>query len=274
MFIAAVPATKRRKGLFALRSGNQGTACYCGQENLDYYLLQIPEKRKKPDYSALRELYPRFSGRVIAADTLQPEQDLLALYYDSQHYERQIMLRLCTRLSELLPMPLIRRTVGLVDPNGIYAIFAETLIKYSPIVKVYTKNPEAYNDTCRHLLEYYGAPLLLTEHIGSLNDCVLLFSPDLQDTPQLSPRSLVVFGTRPQNGEAVLPGAVCLRTLSLTQHQQDLVPSGIDPILFFGAACDLSGKREFASLSPKQLAVGRRIIEAAELPAYVQSFFV
>ncbi len=274
MFIAAVPATKRRKGLFAPWSRNHGTAYYCGQENLDYYLLHIPEKRRKPDYSALRELYPRFSGRVIAADTLQCQQDVLALYFDSSNYQRQIMLRLCTRVSELLPMPLIRRTIGLVDPDGIYANFAETLIKYSPIVKVYTNKPAAYRDTCRHLLAYYGAPLLLTEHIGSLHDCVLLFSPDFQDASQLSPRSLVVLGTKPQSTEVGLPGAIWLRTLSLTQEQQSLVPSGIDPVLFFGAACELSGKREFTSLSPKQLSFGRRIIEAAELPSFVQSFFV
>ncbi len=274
MFIAAVPAAKRRQGLFARRSRENGAACYCGQENLDYYLLRIPNKRKEPDYSALRALYPRFSGRVIISDTLNRQGNLSALYYNPQKYERQIMLRVCTQISELLPMPLIRRTIGLVDPDGIYAFFAETLIKYSPIVKVYTKNPDAYSDTCRHLLEYYGAPLLLTEQIGSMNDCVLLFCPDLQDAPSLSSRTLIVLGTRMQNDEALLPGFVSLRTLCLTPQQQGWVPSGIDPILFFGAACELSGKREFLSLSAKQLCAGHRIIEAAELQGFVQSFFM
>lgn len=272
MFIAAVPETKRRQGLFGRRSRDTGAACYCGQENLDYYLLRIPNKRKKPDYSYLRELYPRFSGRVIQADTLQRQDDLLPLYYNPQNYERQIMLRLCTQVSELLPIPLIRRTIGLVDPDGIYSFFAETLIKYSPIVKVYTNKTEAYDETCRHLMDFYGAPLMLTERIGSLSDCVLLFSPGLQELPQLSAHALVVLGTRLQSNTAILPGAISLESLSLTNELQSLVPAGIDPILFFGAACELSGKREYGLLSPQRLFAGYRTIEAGALPAFIRSF--
>ncbi len=275
MFIAAVPDTNRRKGLLSLHKRRKGTATYCGQDGLDYYLITIQTKRKKPDYSALFELYPRFSGRVIPAQALKLPDELTGLCYLSHNFERDIMLRLCGQISTFLPMPLIRRTIGLVDVDGIYAPFAETLIKYSPIVKVYTQNPAGYDEICRLLMERYGAPLVLTQQQNSLNDCALLFSPDgpVPQTQTIT-KSLVVMGTRPPREQTCPPNTLCLHTLSLTDAQAALVPGGIDPVQFFGAALELSGRRKFASMLPAQLVAGRRMIEAGELARHVQTFFL
>lgn len=274
MFVAAVPMTQRRnKGLIAWLKREKGTARYCAQEGLDYYLLTIPYKKKQPDYTALRELYPRFSGRVILADSLELPSDISALCFYPHHFERKIMLRLCTKISELLPVPLIRRVIGLVDPDGIYASFAETLIKYSPIVKVYTQNPDAYNETRQMLLDLYGAPLVMTERISSLSDCFVIFSPDAGSLTESMPRSLVVLGTRPQTGQ-IPPNTLALNSLNLTCDQQALVPNGIDAVSFFAAACELSGRREYLSLLPGQVYAGRRIIETADLSGYVHAFFM
>ncbi|MFA9381044.1 MAG: hypothetical protein ACERKO_08285 [Acetanaerobacterium sp.] len=277
MFITAVPGVKKRAGLMArLRRLHQekGTARYCEQDGIAYYIMEIAKKKGAFNFNELRTLYPRFCGRVLLAPTLSLPDELEALGYSSQGYVRQLMLKACMDVSKLLPLPLIRRSIGLVDEDGIYASFTETLIKYSPVVKVFTQKPERYRDTCRALLEQYGAPVVITEHLASLGDCVLVFSPDsLSMDAQVLSRALVVAGGRPQDADH-RENTLCLHSLAASEAQLALVPGGIDPVDFFGAACELCGKRELYSLRPAAFFAGRRVIAAGELTKHIHAFFL
>lgn len=269
MFIAAVPAAERRRRLFERR---RAKTHYCAQDGLNFYLLELPLRKKQPDYSPLQELYPRFGGRVVAAQTLCLPAELEGLCFCSHPYEQRLMLRLCAQISERLPFPLIRRTLGIVDPAGIYPQFAETLIKYSPTVKVYTHHPQAYALVCEHLLEHYGAPLILTENAASLAECRLLFVPDAEDAPrEQSGDTLAVLGTRPPDAQT--PNRLVLCDLALSAEQRALVPNGIEPIGFYAAACELSGKKEFLSLRPGLLQAGCRRLTPSQLSLYIRDYF-
>ena len=165
MFIAAVPQTKPSGGLIArLRSGlkRANTLCRCEEEGIGYYRLAIKIKRGEPDFTEVRALFPRFTGKLLVAKNLDLPQELAALKYSSAGFRARLMLRASAKISELLPLPLIKRSIGLVDEEGIYPSFTETLIKYSPVVMVYTLRPERYSCIRELLMERYGAPLTLT----------------------------------------------------------------------------------------------------------------
>lgn len=275
MFVVAIPQKKVRGGLSGLlkvwRRRSDAVQLY-RQDGISFYTVTITTRKGKPDYHELYALAPRFSGRLLMAEGLDPPAEHTELLFSPQRLSEQIMLNVTAKISEMLPLPLIRRSIGLVDEDGIYGDFAEKLIKHSPTVKVFTQNFEYYGQVQEKLLALYGAPLVVTGQFSSLGDCQVIYSPVLQAVEKAAALGPITVSGGVYEGS--LRGNVfTLHSLNLTQEMIQLVPQGVNPIYFFGAAYALCGKKELQALKPQTLLIGRRAVAFSSLNGCIQTLY-
>ncbi len=275
MFVVAIPQKKVRIGLSGLikvwRRRKDAVQLY-RQDGISFYTVTVPTRKGKADYHELYALAPRFSGRLLMAEGLDPPAEHPELLFSPQRLSEQIMLNVAVKISEMLPLPLIRRSIGLADEDGIYGDFAEKLIKHSPTVKVFTRNFEYYGQMQEKLLALYGAPLVVTGQLSSLNDCQVIYSPVSQAAERAAALGPITVNGGVNEG-SMRGNVLTLHSLDLTQERIQQVPQGVNPIYFFGAAYALCGKNELQTLKPQTLLLGRRVVAFSSLSGYIPTLY-
>ncbi|SDN96482.1 hypothetical protein [Acetanaerobacterium elongatum] len=272
MFIIAVPQFHSNIGLlkrFKAWRARRDTVQLYKYGGITFYTIAIPIKKGVPNYSELQELGPRFSGRLLMAQGLGPTEDLNSLLFLPKQLPQKIMLNVSTKICDSLPIPLIRRSIGLVDADGIYTSFAEKLIKHSPTVKIFTNNFEAYENTQEELLSLYGAPLVITNRISSLADCQVIYSPNPSDADEAAKLGAITVSGGVQ-GNFEWENVFSLYELDIPLEAAEHMPQGVNPIHFLSAAYELCGKREYEDILPHSLLTGRQVLAYSSLSDYIK----
>lgn len=272
MFIIAIPHYRSRGGLlrrFKAWRTRKDTVQLYKYGDITFYTVAVPVKKGIPNYSELLALGLRFSGRLLMAQGLSPIGDLNRLLFTPQKLPQKIMLNVSVKVSELLPIPLIRRSIGLVDTDGIYTLFAEKLIKHSPTVKIFTNHFEAYEAVQQELLSLYGAPLVMTNRLTSLADCQVIYSPNPTDADKASMLDAIIVSGGVQ-GSFKKENILSLYELDIPQEVAEHMPQGVNPVYFLSAAYELCGNREYEAVVPHTLLAGGKVLAFSSLSDYLK----
>ena len=272
MFIIAIPQFHSSGGLlrrFKAWRARRDTVQLYKYGGITFYTAAIPIKKGIPNYSELQALGPRFFGRLLMSQGLSPTEELNNLLFSPEQLPQKIMLNVSTKICDSLPIPLIRRSIGLVDADGIYTSFAEKLIKHSPTVKIFTNHFEAYEATQEELLSLYGAPLVITNRLSSLADCQVIYSPNPSAADEVAKLGAITVSGGVQ-GNFEKENILSLYELEIPQEAAECMPQGVNSIYFLSAAYELCGKREYEAILPHSLLTGRQVLAYSSLSGYIK----
>lgn len=158
-------------------------------------------------------------------------------------------------------LPLYRRTVGLVDPRGIYQSMAVRLLRHSTALRVMTGEPDRYRKFAEQMMENFGAPVMLTTPESTMCDCVVAAAPDGLRAGLAAQIRCPVVSARDTEG-----GGSVLSHLKVTPPEEldGQIPEGIAPAEFLGALYEIGGVQSLGALSASGGRIGGRSVSLRE----------
>lgn len=182
VFLALELVESKQKGIFGFLSNilTKPTATWeeaeaCG---VRYGLVRAPRTRTaEPNWTAIAQLVGRFADRVLLPDDLVlPPQSPLAPFC-CPRFEQKVLLATACEIIKRTRMPMYRRIVGLIDPDGDYTDYLPVLLRHYTTVRVITENLQEYERAAAEMMDQLGAPVLIGTAPSILAECVLVVAP-------------------------------------------------------------------------------------------------
>lgn len=213
-------------------------------------------------WERLAQLAGRMGRRlVLPQGVLPPEQSGLGIF-EPDRWNRAVALCTAQAVFDRCGLPLYRRRIGLVDPEGAGGALVEPLLRYCSEVWVCSEALEGYQHLADEMMDRYGASVLLTSSLKLLAHLPLLLAPypcTLQgltsDALLLAPSGAEWSGrvvTHLQPAAAALPAP----------------PPGIAPALFAAALYELNGVAALGTLPAATACCRGRCVSLQQLAEY------
>ncbi len=134
----------------------------------------------QPDWRKVEYLAKDWSRWVVLPQALQdslPTGSTLRVF-NGEQFAADMLLHTACELIRQTRMPMYRRALGILDPQGNNAHMLYTLLKHYTLIKVVTNNLPLYEDAAEQMMDELGAPVLLSNQLSFLSDCVLVLAPE------------------------------------------------------------------------------------------------
>lgn len=151
-------------------------------DNMSYYLIELIEKKGKVDLKILSSMIPHMSRNILIPKSIDLSEEIKEnkiSEHNAKLLPEKLALKAVLNISDSSRIPLSRRILGLIDIEAKYTHFVESMIKYVPTVKVLTNYPEKYDTIREHIMDTYGAPLIIDTDYNLLNGCQIIYSPEI-----------------------------------------------------------------------------------------------
>jgi hypothetical protein len=142
-----------------------------------YAVLRVETSGGKIDWEAVERICGSYAGKLLLPEGLELPKDGRLGRLPLRRFHEQVLVRTACDLVDRTRMPMYRRVLGLVDPQGKHAALLTELLKHFTSVKVLTGEAAIYREASYQAMEELGAPVLLAEDFGSFRDCVLVAAP-------------------------------------------------------------------------------------------------
>lgn len=142
-----------------------------------YLQLTAPARDGLPDWDEVAELSGRLSKRMVMPDGLTPPPDSPIRPLACPNYEKRVLLETACELVKRTRMPMYRRSLGLIDPDGLHADLLFELLKHYTSVRVVTRSIDTYRQAADDMMERLGAPVRMGSSLSILDGCVLILAP-------------------------------------------------------------------------------------------------
>jgi hypothetical protein len=187
------------------------------------------------------------AGRLVMPRALKPPEHCCIRPFVPGRFYSHLVRNTAVEVLRRSGLQLYRRTVGVVDPEGVYQQTVLTLIHHCASVRVLTGSLRRYGAFCEQVMDTYGAPVIAGEDRRLLDSCVLIAAPGgvtAEQVEGLRAPVLSAFDAERAVGcpvvfdlEAVIPPALA-----------DAIPEGIEPTDFLGALYEMGGLQELSAL--------------------------
>ncbi|MCO7137228.1 hypothetical protein NIF40_06765 [[Clostridium] leptum] len=195
------------------------------------------DKRHPLDWMAITRLAAWAPAGLLLPDSFSPPDDCSYRPVDDSPFQRLLCCRACHRSLQEADLSPSKLQICLVDHSGQFGKVALSLVRYASTVKVYTPQPDLFEEIAQQSIKQYGAPLVVSDDPGCVSGCPVVLNPWGMSAPVS--KEAVVFSTRPLKGLHSL----CLSeyTAAVGGEAGRLCPGGIDPTQF-AAALYASGR--------------------------------
>lgn len=106
---------------------------------------------------------------------LPPDSGIQAL--PCPKYEQQLLLETVCAIVARSRIPIYRRVLGLIDPDGGFADMLPQLLRHYAMIRVLTRASLRYAQIAENMMAEMGAPVIYGEDADVLAGCVLILAP-------------------------------------------------------------------------------------------------
>lgn len=216
----------------------------------EYRLVTVFPVGDRINWREVARLAGDLSENLVLPDGITPPDSILP--FCPARFTGRLVANTAVELMRRSELQLYRRTVGIVDLNGIYQELVSRLLPHCLSVKIFTQRPGRYEAFSDRVLESYGVPLMISNNPDVLADCVLAVDPD-GVCPQTRALYTITAAQKPGKGtvshlRAAAPGAV------------DPANGAIDAHLLLAALYELSGSETAGALWASELRLSGRLM--------------
>ena len=225
------------------------------EENFQYCLVEVVSRDGQINFEQIYNISPRLGKFVVMPRGVEPPDTSKVHRHRAARLLEQVGLAAAVAACDTSQIPLARRSIGLIDEEGIYSSFAEKMIKHLPTVKVYTQNPGRYEDVREQMMDIYGAPLLVDDRPDFLRGCDLVYAPAsiINTPPTTASGGPPIFLANPEQAAQYQSGVYAIGSLKVPEEISDLVPRNIDPVDFLDAAYLYCGYKELENIQINEI---------------------
>jgi hypothetical protein len=256
LFVVLQIIRRNTKGLFgALRAMLAAPKVYLESGSCmgaRFAIVKAEDHGKGIDWDGVESACGHFVDKVLLPEGITPPPESKIKNPRLEKFDTKVLVRTACALIAQTRMPMYRRILGLIDYEARYTDMLHELLAHFTSIQVVTRDTERYGAEARRMMRALGAPVLVSNNLSALSDCVLVLSPAplLQAEATLScpvlasgplklhTNSTVITGLRIPPGPDLLSG----------------MPKNLDPHFFAGALY------EFCGLEPDSFAAGKMLL--------------
>ncbi len=229
---------KRKKQIKKFK--NSSAAVYKTDMGLPFYVLEIPDGKKGPDWSLIAGKCGRYSSRIVASHSVPlPDNSGLKRFIP---LSTNAFLLFNTALKAISDsgLPHEKFCITVTDRNGILPSRICELLPFASTVRIITSRPERYARAAEDAYKNHGASLVIRSvyEPSSIPEIVICC-----DGAVLSAMSeAAVFAFRRSHAGKL---RFCASGIELSDFHKSILPQDIDPVDFAGALTELCGSSEY-----------------------------
>ncbi len=181
MFSVLQVEKKPEQGLFSriletIKPRQPTVECY-GFEYGAFYRIILYDYGKGPSLGQLEKLPEVVLKKVLVPESLLLNTDLPFRPFDPSPYYAVLLQNTAIDLVEGAEIPLYRRKVGVIDPQGIYQGMVFALLRHFTSAEVLTFEPKRYYNFALQMKNLLGAQVTLHQNLGGLLGSRMILSP-------------------------------------------------------------------------------------------------
>ncbi len=214
---------------------------------------------------------PLCGAVVVAPDIVVPEISSVVRVTGESAFLPLLTVNTAVEIFHLARLAGTRRTLGVVDPNGVWQKLILQAAPYCAAVMVLTDAPERYTRFCEQIFDVHGVPVELCRPGSEMKGCAVIAAPSGISEAQCRTLAAPVLSARPC---PAIPRAPVLDHLRICPSPQlaEEIPLGLDATEFASALYASGAVAQLANSSATQgrLAGGR--LEMFEFAQIVENW--
>lgn len=237
--------------------------------NVRYCEITTPQKKKGPDWQRIFQLGEHDAHKIVLSHLLSLPPEESSRQFSPVLYQRRLAVNTAVQALVRSGVPMYARSIGIVDEEGVCQEEVRHLVTLSPVVKIFTREPEEYDAFSEEMMECFGAPLVLCDRMEAMADCLVVVSTrsaELEVTGRFPPPIFSSGATKVQGGAKVVDRLVPMLPEEL-RHQ---IPWDINHADFAGALWELGGVEWLGDLYGQWGMCKENRVEFSRLSSYLQ----
>ncbi|MBC8571008.1 hypothetical protein [Zongyangia hominis] len=241
---------------------------YVKRDRIRFAVITWSGSLSDMDWEEIAEMAGRAGRMLVLPRQITPPEELGLSRLPVWEYADQVARQFVLQTIQQSPLPLYRKSIGVVDLRGSAVPFVRQAIRYASVVRVVTRNQAMYDGVAEEMMETYGASVLVSQNQDDAYRCAIVYAPHgLTDrhSAEISPPIVTVDRVEVAGHARVINGF----------HQQ--IPEDIlalkPPMIadgdFLAALWQMCGQRELSTLPIDRCRVGDNDVSLGDVSMYL-----
>ena len=259
---------KQRFSIRRLFEKRESQIDYVNVDKIRFAVITWPGSFLDIDWEEIAEMTGRAGRRLVLPRQVEPPEELGLCRLSVWEYADALARHFVLQCMQQAPLPLYRKSIGLVDMRGVGADFVRKAVRHATIVRVSTANKAMYDGVAEEMMDTYGASVLVSQNQDDAYRSGVVYAPH---------------GLVDQHSDEILPPIVTIDKTNIRGHGRvisgfhqvipeqllALKPPLIEESDFLAALWQLCGMRELASLPIDWCICNGNPIPAADVSEYM-----
>lgn len=240
---------------------------YVKRDRIRFAVITWPGSLSDIDWEEIAEMAGRAGRMLVLPRQISPPEELGLCRLPVWEYADQVARQCTLQIIQGAPLPLYRKSIGVVDLRGTAAGFVRQAIRHASIVRVATRNQAMYEGVAEEMMENYGASVLISQNQDDVYRSAVVYAPH---------------GLTDRHSAEIVPPIVTVDRVNVTGrarvisgfHQKvpeeilGLKPPLISDVDFLAALWQMCGQSELAALPIDRCMVGDNDAALMDVSAY------
>ncbi|HZJ78380.1 MAG TPA: hypothetical protein VFD52_06260 [Clostridia bacterium] len=203
-----------------------------------FFKVKVKETRNGIPWQSVKSICGRLSQKLLLTKDIQlPEKYDMDVFVPEVLPARLIFNCAAETLSRCAAKT-SQLSVCIVDKKGVLSQFIDNIVMYATTIKIVTKDVCSYSIVASEIMDKFGATLIIDDNIKLAQDCTVVITTDIS---MLSGKEEGIIFAPSNTCEGSFKNVVSGEGVNMPTEYQELLPEGIEPLLFASALHELCG---------------------------------
>lgn len=211
--------------------------------------------------------------KLVLSNRLELPEGSSLKSYKAKRFSELVLINTAVEILKKSKISFYNMSLGIFDRCATRTSLAEIAVKHLPSVKIVTDYPERLKIFSKEMMSEFGAAVVISKELSSLNDCCFLVAFDSIETDELSKKSPIILQnvSTEESNESILIG---MNEVELPEFLAEDCPEDIDKIDFMSALYEINRCSNLRHTQAANLLFNGKIISKEEVSKMVREQFL